>query len=293
MNLLEESQNKSIDYGEVKSTCKFNLVDKRTVDVSIIIPVYNRTYFNHIVSKHFISAISHYNNKKSGHRKISITFVEHSEKPEHEKLCLGNINYIWIPKNGKKFNKCLCHNIGALYSNQSKYYLFHDVDIIVPITFFEKLFLNLRHFDALQAFTKRRVLYCSKSFTDKVLQNGGCCENEVTKAIETQDIEPGYPGAPGGSIFISKSHFLEIGGYDAEFFTEYSIEDQVFFDKINVCGKMGFCDNPELELMHLWHEASFGSTTKREDFRVFESFRALSQDDKEKFIQISKQKLKK
>lgn len=285
MDLLFEAKTRNLNYNTLKGNCIFNLVDNRKVDISVIIPVLNRTHFNKITVQHFKDSISYLNTKTALRKKISITIVEHSNKPEHQDLCKDNVNYIWIPQNGGKFNKCLCHNMGALYSNRCSYFLFHDLDILVPRTFFLNLLLNLKDHNALQAFTGRRVLYCSKALTDCILKSAAHSEKHTQGANE-EDLVQGQPGAPGGSILVEYSTFLNIGGYDAEFFTEYSIEDQFFFDKIKLISKLGFCNYPPIELIHLWHEPSFNQQTKTEDFSVFYSFARLDEEKKKKFIKL-------
>ena len=286
MNILHEAQIRQTDYNQVKQYCYFTNADTREVDVSVIIPVHGRIEFNHIVTIQFLKAIYFH-----GHiKKISITFVEHSEIPLHHFLCNPGINYIHIPQNKQPFNKCLAHNVGALYSNKAKYYLFHDTDILVPPDFFVKLFENLEHgFDALQSFTQRRLLYCNELLSKNIIENKTPIEILDAKCA---GITPGDWGAQGGSIFVPKDIFFNAGGFDPEFFDEYGLEDRFFFDKLNLICKLGSCDNPAIELLHLFHAPAFNRTTKPEARDAVDSFAALSKEDKLKFIQIKSEQIK-
>ena len=285
MNILHEAQIRQTDYNQVKQYCYFTNADTREVDVSVIIPVHGRIEFNRTVTIHFLNAIYFHRNTKN----VSITFVEHSETPEHKDLCSGK-NYIHIPQNKQPFNKCLAHNIGALYSNKAKYYLFHDTDILVPPDFFVKLFENLEHgFDALQSFTQRRLLYCNELLSKNIIENKTPIEILDAKCA---GITPGDWGAQGGSIFVTKDMFFNAGGFDPEFFDEYGLEDRFFFDKLNLICKLGSCDNPAIELLHLFHAPAFNRTTKPEARDAVDSFAALSKEDKLKFIQIKSEQIK-
>lgn len=268
-----------IDYRAIKNQCYFKIVNKEHVDLSIIIPVHGRTQFHNIISQYFRRAID-----ASG-RKVSLTFVEHSDSREHEAILHDWVNYIHIPLNGKRFNKCLAHNIGALYSNPCDFYLFHDVDILIPNDLITKLFQNIIGYHAVQSFTKRRVLYCNEGLTNTLL-NG-------TDSLETifenhKDVTTGGGKAPGGSMMVSREIFQRVGGYDPELFSEYSVEDQFFYDKLNIFGRLGHSDRPPIEMFHMHHPPSFGQTTKNEDWAAFHAFHALSGENKQVFADIKR-----
>ena len=58
----------------------------------------------------------------------------------------NNINYIWANYKGSdRFNKCLAYNMGAFFSNKSKYCLFHDIDCLIQSDFFIKLEENIKN----------------------------------------------------------------------------------------------------------------------------------------------------
>lgn len=279
MDLIAELISRQINYNEIKETCYFNLVDKREVDVSIIIPVNGRTQFNHVICDHFKKAI------EASDKNISLTIVEHSGSPSHKDLCYDWVNYIHIPRSKKNFNKCKCFNIGALYSNKAKYFLFHDVDTIMQNNFFKLLFDNYKNVDALQCFTKQRLLYCEEVLTNEII-NGKISVDSLSNA----GLRAGVCGATGGSIFISNEAFFNIGGYDAEFYSEYSVEDTAFFEKLQFYGKIGSCDNPTIELFHLKHDGTY--IVKDEDRDALSAFRNLDAIGKQTYISVKSKLLK-
>ncbi len=281
MDILSEARARTINYDKIKESCYFDVNDNRYTDVSVIIPVFGRTQFNRVTCDYFLKAIQYLKDEK----KVSVTIVEHSDTQEHKHLCYSWVNYIWIPRNGQRFNKCLAHNIGALFSNKSDFFLFHDIDTIVPEDFFKKLFVNIKNYDAVQSFTKRRLLYCNEKLTQSIIED----KSNLSHVWDgSPSVKVGASGASGGSMFVSKEIFNRIGGFDDIFFTEYSVEDQFFFDKLTVSGKLGFCDNPPIDLVHLYHLPSFNRTTKVEDFDALSSFNALSPEDKLTYFEIKR-----
>lgn len=297
MNLLLEAQSRQTEYTAIKQNCCFSEFYRGPVDISVIIPVHGRTEFNNIAALHFLEAFLYRESIFS----VSITFVEHSEQPQHKELCTRT-NYIHIPQNKQPFNKCLCHNIGALCGNKAKYFLFHDIDILVPENFFQKIELNINHISnlqypassihhpALQTFTDSRLLYCNENLSADIM-NRKLNINDLDD--KSSGLSSGATGAEGGSILISRDLFFDIGGYDADFFTEYSFEDCMFYQKADLMAGVHHADNPPIELFHLFHQPSYNSTVKESDREAYYAFRELSADDKKKFMEIKSQQLKK
>ncbi len=273
------------DYSALKQTCIFQTVDTREVDISIIIPVYGRTEFNHVVSQHFKTAIEKINSTNTyADFKVSLTFVEHSPDIAHAHLCKASewVNHIWIPMQGP-FNKCRCFNVGALFSNKAKIYLFHDSDIIVPAHFFIDLMLNFNHGhqDALQAFTGRRVIYCHPDLTNRIIAGSDHIYNAYPGSRE---VDVGVAGAKGGSMAVKKDMFFKVGGFDEEF-SEYSVEDAFFYDKLALMGNIGSADYPPIELVHLFHNPSYNRVTKDCDWAFMQWFNERSLDHKKSYME--------
>lgn len=268
-----------IDYSKINHHYKdaLNGIDW---DIVVIVPCYNRQYFNNVFLQTMLSAINYVSKQKNIHL-VLVEFCEyetllHCPAPKHI------VSHITVYKqNNELFNKCLLHNIGALYFNKAKYFLFHDIDVLVPINFFESILLNLKHHNALQTFTKKRLLQLDKETTEHLITTKTITLDRIMKEhVYTEN----KVGAPGGSILVEKELFFKIGGYDADVFTEYSIEDQMFFDKVKLIGNFGFCDNPAIELVHCWHPPSNGHIVKDAERNFYEYFNTLSADQKKTYI---------
>ena len=228
-------------YGEIKKK-----KPNKKFDISIIIPVRGRINFIEVCLLHLKSAI------KKTNLKINITIIEHSNNKEYLQICKeNNIGYYWIDSLENKFNKCLCHNVGALLNKNSNYFLFHDLDCLVYDDFLINLIENKKSkkTECLQTFYNRRVLYLNEQHTQNILNN----ETSIND-INLDEVRVGDYGAPGGSIFVNKDLFFNVGGYDPELFYGWSPEDIFFWNKIETIEKVHSVDNPKNEILHLYHE---------------------------------------
>ncbi len=289
--IIEIYERNKINYESIKQISEFNMVNTDEVDVSVIIPVMGRENFNKPLVDHLLSAMEFFKDKT-----YSITFVEHSENSTHRDLCKDKTNHIWIRKGvGAFFNKCLAMNVGALFSNKAKYYLFHDIDLLVDPKFFHNIFLNLSKIPAgsgLQAFGGRKVVVMSKDLTDLILRN----------RLKLDDVNIGgdmapysTPGAPGGSIFMSHDSFYRVGGFDPEFFHSYSCEDAFFYHKVEVTLGMKGCDDPVVEVFHMDHPRTNGADNPDRHIqnRINAGFIGMNSEDKTNFITHLSNNLKK
>jgi hypothetical protein len=283
-SILSVYLSNKIDYNLVREKCEFDVMDTRSVDVSVIVPVFGRENFTETLIKNLKSAMEFYPEKK-----YSITFIEHSSSGSHRELCRNSVNYIWIKRNNREyFNKCLSMNIGAIFSNEAKYYLFHDLDLLVKKEFFRDLFKNLKRAksgSALQTFGGRRVVAMNNNMTSKILE----------KTLDIKDVITGSdganycpPGAPGGSIFVSKKGFLEVGGFDAEIFHSYSPEDAFFYEKLSHTIGIDGCNDPLIDSYHMEHPRTNGKDNPDiwEQRNNYERFKNLPDKEKTNFIQF-------
>lgn len=287
MRCLDAYKEKVINYEAVRDRCYFKLACPDDVDISVIIPCRSRTYFNKILTKCLKDAMSHHSEMT-----YSITFVEHSDNREHEEFCEG-VNYIHIPANGTIFNKCMSMNIGALFGCKAKYYMFHDLDIMMRSDFFRLLSQNLKsaRTRSIQPFRNKRVVYVN----DQISMNVRSGKTHINMLIPgSNGIVPGTPGAPGGSLLVPRDQFIEVGGYDAELFFGYSIEDQFFYDKLLLTGGVGSCDRPPIEVFHLYHPPLWNSNSHADEHHAFyESFKRASVEDKKRYMSISNSNFRK
>ncbi len=284
IDLKKKIEDNKIDYKKIVEDNVFVVYDNFDLfDVSVIIPVRDRENFAGPLYQSFKIAA-----ENSG-LKISFTFVEHSESPKHSKFCkMNSVNYFWIKSNpGELFNKCLAHNIGAMFSAKSKYLLFHDIDCLVQSNFFNNLFDNISNqkCKAIQNFTGRRVLYINEQLTDKIVGNKFDVDN---LSIDLDEVTPpNIVGAPGGSITIERDLFFEVGGYDPELFLANSPEDVFFWDKVDVVGKMHISDNPDIEIYHMNHRPTYYDNPRIDEMKdIHHTFTNMSDEEKKEIIKL-------
>lgn len=296
MELIQEVQANLVNYKTLLEPTEASAIriikdnpDKK-ITISVVIPVRGRQRMHEPVVKYFAAAME-YNQDVQ----VDIIIVEHSQHQEHAWIAakMGIANYVWLPsKSNEPFNKCLCHNVGAVVC-QADYYLFHDIDTLVPEDFFTRLLENWKNQSAhgagaLQCFTKRRLLHCNKSLTDFILDDVAVVKSF---SVSNKDVTAAKFGAQGGSIFIPKGTFVHIGGYDDCLYSDYSVEDAAFFHKIELLTSIGFCDDPPIELLHLEHPAH--RVTKESDLRNYKTFRALPDEVKFEIMKLQSDNLAK
>ena len=281
INMIKIFEASAINYADVLSRCTITKIDIADVpDVTIIIPVRHRMEFFIPLLKYLRVAMNRYPLWK-----YNVVVVEHSIHSEYTNTAKSmGYNCIWLPGD-VRFNKCLCMNIGAI-AFPSKYYLFHDVDLMMKCNFFEGLAANDKIYPAMakQAFSGRRVFYCNPQLTNSIL-NGSNVPDRLTHNMP--GIKPGTPGAPGGSIFVSTQQFINVGGYDAETFDGYSIEDQFFHDKLKMTCNIVSCDTPIIDLYHLNHDTSY-QITPEPHFEIYKKWKDMSVNSKLELLKSKK-----
>lgn len=283
MNELAQLLNTNkIDYNKIKDNALFRIFDEGEFDINFIIPVKNRVSFAKPLYKSFLKA------KENSKLKIAYTMVEISEINEHQRFCEENkINYVWVKTNYELFNKCIGLNVGALFTVNSKAFLFHDIDCLIQSDFFIKLEQNLiiKKAEAIQCFHGRRVLYLDNTLTNFAL-------NEVVNVDDFRYGNEGISlpqniGAPGGSIYVTSDLFFKVGGFEAEFFVANAPEDAFFWDKIDVVSKMYTCDDPEIDIFHMNHIPTHNTNPHIfEMLKVLELFRSYTKEEKINYITV-------
>jgi len=270
---------------------------EKLFDINFLIPVRNRIEFAQPMYNSFLKA------KENSSLAISYTVIEHSEIPDHAKFCKKNkINYIWIKSAPDElFNKCLCYNLGALYSNISKYILFHDIDCLVQSDFFVKLTKNItnQNCKAIQCFQQRRVLYCNENLTKEIV-NEKFTAFDVLNLKDNSNID--LPrlggkvmlGAPGGSILVERELFFDVGGYDDDLFLANSPEDAYFWEKIDTISKMHTAENPAIDIFHMYHSPTYMSNPYIKQMqKIYEDFKKLTKEEKTREIKEKSKQIKK
>lgn len=292
MDIIQTIKKNKINYSDIlKNNSHILLFDENEkYDVNIVIAIKNRKEFLPIVVDSFQKAI------KKSNKKICITIANHEYYPEHLKFCKKNkINYLWVNnKTNGDFNKSLAYNFGVKFSNKAKFYLLHDVDIIVKQNFFYELYQNIdANTKCLQPYGKRRVLNLTKELTKKVVkyQIDYNLFNEETEGVNPPMFN-GKPifGSKGGSILVDSETFNDVGGFDPELFWGYAAEDQFFFEKIETITNIKYADNPFIDMFHMWHPPTYNTNPLLYEMEaIYEDFKNMSLNKKMTIINLKKQ----
>lgn len=297
-NIFESLEKNKFDYKEIESKSYTNIIDPpMEYDINVIIGVRGRGDFLQPVINSFRKAALYYNGKDS-QKRFTITIVEHSEKPEHKELLDGKENYMWTPGNiVDQYSRSFAYNFGVKYGPKAKYYILHDVDILVKENFYEEIYLNLKDNKCMQTYGGRRVLYMSQDLTPKVIKG----EVDINTLNENSPnvTPPMYNGvlalgSKGGSILVERDFYYEIGGFDPELFWGYAAEDQIFWDKaITLLGEVAYADSPSIDMFHMWHPPTHTTNPllyEMENYML--EFRGMNKKNRMNFINAKKELFK-
>lgn len=293
-NIFDILEKNKFFYKSIREKSYVSLLDNKEYDVNVIIGFRGRKEFLTPLIESLQDAFLYYK-KINPSTTFCLTFVEHSEKSECKHDLVDITNYLWTPGNVvEQYSRSFAYNFGVKYSNKAKYYLLHDLDILVKKNFFEELFQNLNNSKCIQPYGKRRVLYLSQELTRKVI------DKEVDYNNLNEDSKDVFPpmfngkphlGSKGGSVFIERDLFFEIGGLDPELFWGYAAEDQMLWDKIiTIIGEVDYADNPPIDMFHMWHPPTFMSNPlvyEMENYMM--QFRNMKKKDRVKFLEIKKE----
>lgn len=292
------SSNK-IDYSKIISDDRFyKSIKEEVLDITILIPVKDRiSFFN--PSVHYLKTAANLSSYK-----IKIVYVENDYTPKFKNMCAeAGTDYIFIPteisQSNRFFAKSLCYNIGYILTPKTKWYIFHDLDILVDKDFFIKLGFYIQKSPRwIQSYTKKRVLFLSENVTRELRSNNFL---DLSKLTDKDAVAPYPMGSTWGSIAVRSNVFEEIGGYDPEIFYGYAPEDIFFWtkleastkriDHINSCFQGGglYADDPAIEVYHMSHERGENSNPHHMSMRnILGSFFGYKYEDKMKIIYLKR-----
>lgn len=193
-----------------------------------------------------------------GYRPL-ISIVEHSPFPELDKIAEEyNCEYIWLfldPRDNElpmgQFNKALCYDKAFLFTSPAEWYLFHDNDVLVPRDFWNRIDKNVARTNTkfLQPYTHRSLLNTIPDVAEQLRNNISLADEKLNEEM----IFPIVEGAPGGSLYLHRTRYLDVGGHDPNYFWGYGPEDKFFFEKLKLFEPIAYADEPPIEMIHLWH----------------------------------------
>jgi hypothetical protein len=228
-----------------------------------------------------------------------ICIVEHSPYPDLEEIAnLFHCEYLWLfldPRDPTlpigQFNKALCYDKAFLFTSPAEWYLFHDNDVLVPRDFWSKLDKNIERTKTqfLQPYTHRSLLNTREDIANQLRENVDLADMPLLEDM----IYPIVAGAPGGSLYLKRSRYLEVGGHDPNYCWGYGPEDLLFFNKVKIFEPMAYADDPAIEMIHLWHPTAAINNPLRFDMDWFVKyfFDSKTIEEKKQFMKSKKELL--
>lgn len=268
---------------------KIDNVDSSTLHV--IIGVQKREqHLNKVVESFKLNNVSN----------IKLTVVEIDTTPLFYKTFKDtNVNYIFVPvdslKTNGNFSRAFAFNIGYLLNSKTKYYLFHDCDIVVQNNFISLLEEYIKSdIEWLQPFADKMVRLLNKNTTDQIF----CNQIELTTEFKYgSHYTLPKSGAAGGSTLVRQDIFDKVGGFDSEIFHGYAPEDGLFFIKMcclyrqinsvtgcHQCDSKHYAENPKIYVYHLHHDPTPVENQRHDLIDLTRKYYDSSYDQKMSYI---------
>ena len=226
-----------------------------------------------------------------------ICIVEHSPYPDLQSIAEDfSCEYLWLfldPRDPTlpigQFNKALCYDKAFLYTSPAQWYLFHDNDVLVPKDFWRRIDENVKRTKTqfLQPYTHRCLLNTQPQVAEVFRTNPSLMDEPLSDEL----FFPKAPGAPGGSLYLKRERYLDVGGHDPNYCWGYGPEDQMFFDKLKLFEPIAYADEPPIEMVHLWHPTAANNNPFRHEMDWFVKVFFKSKSDDEKQILMASKKV--
>lgn len=226
----------------------------------------------------------------------AICLVEHSPYPDLKDIAVQfGCEYFWFlldPWHPElpigQFNKALCYDKAFLFGSPAEWYLFHDNDVLVPRDFWSRIDKNVERAQTkfLQPYTGRCLLNTLPQIAEMLRENLSLADLGLTEEM----IYPRIPGAPGGSLYLKRERYVEVGGHDPHISWGYGPEDTLFFAKLKLLEPIAYADEPPIEMIHLWHPTAQTNNPFRHemDWLVKVYYESKTKEEKIDFFQGKK-----
>lgn len=205
----------------------------------------------------------------------TVCIVEHSPFPDLEGIAKEfNCEYLWLfldPRDPKlpvgQFNKALCYDKAFLFTSPANWYLFHDNDVLVPKDFWKRIDENVERAKTkfLQPYTYRSLINTLPEVAEMLRKNLSLADEPLAEGTFYPIVE----GAPGGSLYLDRQRYIDVGGHDPNYCWGYGPEDRLFFNKLKLFEEIAYADDPPIEMIHLWHPTAESKNPFRYDMDWF------------------------
>lgn len=229
-----------------------------------------------------------------------ILLVEHSPISELQQIAEDyNCEYIWLfldPRMPEmplgQFNKAFAYDKAFLNGTPAQWYLFHDNDVLVPKDFWNRLDANVQRTKSqfIQPYTHRCLLNLKQAVAIMFREDLSLADGPLDESMYA----PLSPGAPGGSLYLTRERYVEAGGHDPQLCWGYGPEDALFYHKLELLEPIAFADNPPIEMIHLWHPPAAAANPFRNEMDWFVKvlFQGKTKEEKLQYMKYKEELLK-
>lgn len=216
----------------------YKFLEFRKVDIKKILKNKNNffqkdSYFISVIietngdKKIFLKSLSYLKHSIAQSRlKIGITVIECNTLPTLRLFAIENgVSYIFLKKDNYDlvgdFSSSLSYNIGALANDNVEYFIFHNLNALVPHDFFYKLehYYFPKKLNWFENYSNKQLGLLSKDHLKQIFNNKKIFDLNQFKPLKKVNTSSNI------SITIKKNTFFEIGGYDYELDLKRPLED--------------------------------------------------------------------
>lgn len=183
------------------------------------------------------------------------------------------ITHIFV-KNTGPFNRSWGFNVGA-FQTESRYLIFSDSDIIMPLDSFLNALSGLRNYDTVKTY-KENLIFPSE-------EDSNLLRETLDTSLDLKGNRPGRAACTpfcGGVFFITQEGFQRIGGWDEEF-EGWGGEDEAIESRIYKFLRHQRFDD---RAFHLFHQpAQVDPNLHRKNVEIMHRIFNLKGDELEKY----------
>lgn len=207
-----------------------------------------------------------------------VIVVELDRQPNGRDIATACADDYVFARTSQPFNKSRAMNIGLPFV-RTHHFLWLDGDLLLPAQFVRQAReeCETRKLDCLIPW--HTVHYLSE-YDSAQVQAGACTAHECQPVHQFQSRK----GAQGAAVLVRTEFALQHGGM-FEQFQGWGGEDNAWFHKVKVLGKIDYTNNPQHQLHHLYHARSAGycrhgehiaaNANYRNNFQLLNRIRAL------------------
>ena len=254
--------------------------------------------------------------------RVSIVVSEMGSEPLFRDFAADlGVEYLFIPFEASdtenKHSEALSQSLAYFCIRKSQWYCFHCADIVVPEDWLARLEVLLKkNRGFIQPYSGKKLQYLSPEYSQMVVEANGTTNIRELEASILSGSGPGLKkldnhqsiaGNTGGSIFVTRNDFEQVGGFEPEIFFGWGWEDILLWSKLEFLyalfhkqdmselysnnnfhqGNATYPEHPLL-VFHLYHEPSEQATNMMDMRLLSHCFYRMPYFDKLKYMRMKR-----